>query len=526
MQTAPPAELERMLAAEVLTQSPRFFGSPLSRFYSALRAGDLGDEGVRAHARADAHHASAFDEQLRQRHNAVVHKIHMLKRTWKPTQHRASKGSAKGDQPTKESGGKRSKSGGGGAQRQVSVPQIPTSAGMPLDAASAAAALHAGASVAQASLPSADGPDDDASMQSPGELQPSKRARVSTPGSGASDGATSPTDMSVDEANGGGGGTPSELRFFELVRDAIHSVPQALAPAEYVRKQIAIQAQAAGLVSKLPRGAVLAQYIRSVLIFMGTPADGHAARTTRVDAEGSEPHPDALVAFDQSMQSYRWIGTPATSTNAALARLEQIHYEVFLAQQGGVVGACGQRGLHAAPTSHKSVLTLPPGSAEQLAKFRDEETRRFEQAPPDQMFTYTLRDGSTASVAPLGKKPGGKAREHFLLLPERPAAVTVLSLVRDAAARMPGAEGSRTDVCELLKESAFVIVGVNDAQISTVASGALDRLQSELDPCVRYDTERKLWVYLHGQRTAEDFVAAAAAAAASKAAQPASKAAQ
>ena len=104
--------------------------------------------------------------------------------------------------------------------------------------------------------------------------------------------------------------------------------------------------------------------------------------------------------------------------------------------------------------------------------------------------------------------------------------MTVLSLVRDAAARMPGAEGSRTDVCELLKESAFVIVGVNDAQISTVASGALDRLQSELDPCVRYDTERKLWVYLHGQRTAEDFVAAAAAAAASKAAQPASKAAQ
>ena len=246
------------------------------------------------------------------------------------------------------------------------------------------------------------------------------------------------------------------------------------------------------------------------VIFMGTPADGHAARTTRVDAEGSEPHPDALVAFDQSMQSYRWIGTPATSTNAALARLEQIHYEVFLAQQGGVVGACGQRGLHAAPTSHKSVLTLPPGSAEQLAKFRDEETRRFEQAPPDQMFTYTLRDGSTASVAPLGKKPGGKAREHFLLLPERPAAVTVLSLVRDAAARMPGAEGSRTDVCELLKESGYLVPGANEAQISAVASGALDRLQAEPDPCVRYDAAQKQWHYLHGKRsTAAEFAGGA-----------------
>ena len=92
---------------------------------------------------------------------------------------------------------------------------------------------------------------------------------------------------------------------------------------------------------------------------------------------------------------------------------------------------------------------------------------------------------------------------------ERPASVTILALVRDAAARLPGGEGSRTDVCELLKESAFLTPGVNDAQISTVASGALDRLQSETDPCVRYDTERKLWIYLHGQRTAADFGAKA-----------------
>ena len=158
------------------------------------------------------------------------------------------------------------------------------------------------------------------------------------------------------------------------------------------------------------------------------------------------------------------------------------------------------------------MLTLPPGSAEQLVKFREEEQTRFERTPPDAIFTYTLRDGSRASVAPLGKKPGGKARDHFLLMNERPAAVTILSLVRDAAARLPGGEGSRTDVCELLKESAFVLPGVNDAQISTVASGALDRLQSEVDACVRYDAERKLWIYLHAKRTAADFAAAKLAA--------------
>ena len=356
--------------------------------------------------------------------------------------------------------------------------------------------------------------------------------------------------------------------------DTIHALPQALAPAEYVRKQVAIQAQVAGLVARLPRGAVLAQYVRSVLIFMTTPADGHAARTANHTAGGAggaeppnEPPPEPLVAFDQLMQSYRWIGPPALSTNAgtlararphhapsprplpprplppralpprplpprhrrcheltalrrarlrecvaALQRLELRHYELFLAQHGGVVGLAGQRGLHAAPSSHKSVLTLPPGSAEQLVKFREEEQTRFERTPPDAIFTYTLRDGSRASVAPLGKKPGGKARDHFLLMNERPAAVTILSLVRDAAARLPGGEGSRTDVCELLKESAFVLPGVNDAQISTVASGALDRLQSEVDACVRYDAERKLWIYLHAKRTAADFAAAKLAA--------------
>ena len=61
-----------------------------------------------------------------------------------------------------------------------------------------------------------------------------------------------------------------------------------------------------------------------------------------------------------------------------------------------------------------------------------------------------------------------KARDHFLLRNDRPPVVTLLALVRDAAARLPGGEGSRADVCELLKESQFVIDGVNDAQISQV----------------------------------------------------------
>ena len=64
--------------------------------------------------------------------------------------------------------------------------------------------------------------------------------------------------------------------------------------------------------------------------------------------------------------------------------------------------------------------------------------------------------------------------------------------------------GSRADVCELLKESGYIVRGVNDAQISQVVSGALDRLHQENDPCVRYDLERKLWIYLHGSRTEDE----------------------
>lgn len=42
-------------------------------------------------------------------------------------------------------------------------------------------------------------------------------------------------------------------------------------------------------------------------------------------------------------------------------------------------------------------------------------------------------------------------------------------------------------------------------QINTVVSGALDRLHSEKDPCVKYDVNSKLWIYLHRSRTEDEF---------------------
>ena len=87
-----------------------------------------------------------------------------------------------------------------------------------------------------------------------------------------------------------------------------------------------------------------------------------------------------------------------------------------------------------------------------------------------------------------------KAREHTLLRSDRPPYVTILSLgkgeslwgesvlycsvckgnkplssvVRDAAARLPNGEGTRAEICELLKDSQFLAPDVTSAQVRFV----------------------------------------------------------
>lgn len=76
---------------------------------------------------------------------------------------------------------------------------------------------------------------------------------------------------------------------------------------------------------------------------------------------------------------------------------------------------------------------------------------------------------------------------------------------------MPTFTGTRADICELLKESQYInehtpddkvqIKFVNSFEkLSNIVSGALDRLHYEDDPCVKYDSEKKVWIYLHSDR--------------------------
>jgi len=84
---------------------------------------------------------------------------------------------------------------------------------------------------------------------------------------------------------------------------------------------------------------------------------------------------------------------------------------------------------------------------------------------------------------------------------QRPPYITILCLVRDAAAKLPCGKGTRADIVYLLKESQYVNTNLSPAKISGIVSGALDRLHYEADPCVRYDPETKMWLYLHKDRT-------------------------
>ena len=67
---------------------------------------------------------------------------------------------------------------------------------------------------------------------------------------------------------------------------------------------------------------------------------------------------------------------------------------------------------------------------------------------------YVCQDGRKVPVAPVAKQISvltGKPRFHAMLKNQRPACVTILTLARDAAARLPNGVGTRADICQLVK---------------------------------------------------------------------------
>lgn len=150
---------------------------------------------------------------------------------------------------------------------------------------------------------------------------------------------------------------------------------------------------------------------------------------------------------------------------------------------------------------------VQPYTSDEIAEFRIQEKQRFEN--PHRAFTYRMH-GYESVVGPVKGIYTQifaltKARGHNMLIADRPNFVTILTLVRDATARLPNGEGTRADICELLKSSQYINPQAQDSILQTIVSGALDRMHTEHDPCVRYDPKRKIWIYLHRNRTEEEF---------------------
>lgn len=143
----------------------------------------------------------------------------------------------------------------------------------------------------------------------------------------------------------------------------------------------------------------------------------------------------------------------------------------------------------------------------EMLEFQRQERLRFEQ--PHRPFTYRMH-GYESVVGPVKgiytqSLALNKARGHAVMVDDRPPYVTILTLVRDATARLPNGEGTRSEISELLKCSQFVNRQAAENVLQTIVSGALDRMHGGLDPCVRYDARRKIWIYLHRNRSEADF---------------------
>uniref|UniRef100_A0A3B3DV93 Nuclear factor related to kappa-B-binding protein n=1 Tax=Oryzias melastigma TaxID=30732 RepID=A0A3B3DV93_ORYME len=237
-----------------------------------------------------------------------------------------------------------------------------------------------------------------------------------------------------------------------------------------------------------------------------------------------------FVEFVDESQQWRWIGA-TQDTEKDLGALCQL----WLDSKDFVVKTESEdiSELMSPIPKLSTDYVVRPSTGDERQVFQVQEQHRYNE--PHKAFTFRMH-GFESVVGPVKgvfdkEMSLNKAREHTLLRSDRPPYVTILSLVRDAAARLPNGEGTRAEICELLKDSQFLAPDVTSAQVNTVVSGALDRLHYEKDPCVKYDIGRKLWIYLHRHRSQEEFErihqAQAAAAKARKALQqkpkPASK---
>ncbi|KAK6316812.1 hypothetical protein J4Q44_G00122120 [Coregonus suidteri] len=182
------------------------------------------------------------------------------------------------------------------------------------------------------------------------------------------------------------------------------------------------------------------------------------------------------VAFRESSQQWKWI-SPSPDGEKDLSALCQLW--VDSKDLVVVKTECEELTEMTSPTPRVrwTNYVVRASTGDQRHVFQVQEQHRYDQ--PHKAFTFRMH-GFESVVGPVKgvfdkEMSLNKAREHTLLRSDRPAYVTILSLVRDAAARLPNGEGTRAEICELLKDSQFLAPDVTSAQVNTVVSGALEK---------------------------------------------------
>lgn len=155
----------------------------------------------------------------------------------------------------------------------------------------------------------------------------------------------------------------------------------------------------------------------------------------------------------------------------------------------------------------RSEWKVVPVTVDAMNEFAPQEKRRFER--PQSSFIYH-QHGYYSIVGPIdvnrmNSTPIQKMKDNSFLTHQRPYCVTLGNLVRDAAARLPNGEGTRSDISKLVKYSQYLLPNLSDSVVETIVSEILDKVHKEEDCFLKYDTKRSLWIYLHRNRTEKDF---------------------
>ena len=211
-------------------------------------------------------------------------------------------------------------------------------------------------------------------------------------------------------------------------------------------------------------------------------------------------HFSPLISLRPGSDDYQW----TDSADLDLLHLNDLWLEKIdqcqpLVTTTPPVSQLNGHGTDPAPGNVTSWQVRPSTEQERLF-YQEQEVRRY--AAPAHAWQWQCQD-YTAVVAPIRNIAPG-VRPHPMLLQERPASVTLLSLVRDAVSRLPRGEGTRSDILELLRDSQYLVPDTDLVNMTNSVSGALDRLQNDADAPVKYDSNRKIWIYMHRAKTLEE----------------------